>query len=356
MRRVLLLAALAACSGKKSPNGPGPASPPDAAGEASEEERLAAIELAMNQLGPAAHLCWAAAATDDYRLAGEVRLLIEVGADGAARATIQEDSTRDAVLAACLVAIAEGFAWPPPMHGQATLLPFAFTAPVGQYVIDRQLIPDREVGARVLLDGKNSGNRTASVFELVVPEGESVRATASERAEIWFDLAAQTVRYLPPRAERKPGPGRYLIVAVPGGDEGATRDSGVLPASPSSADKTRPKPVDGGAGQVIERPGVGIVTLMIDPSKVKGAELSASILEIVEGAAIPLHVHDGSTELLYVISGEGTMTVDGVELPITSSSVVQIPAGLEHGFTATAPTRALQLYAPPGPEQRFKAK
>jgi len=35
--------------------------------------------------------------------------------------------------------------------------------------------------------------------------------------------------------------------------------------------------------------------------------------------------------------------------------VIQIPAGVEHAFTANAATRALQLYTPPGPEQRFKS-
>lgn len=347
MRWVIAAALVAACGPKGS--GPGTGTGTGTGGEevdveVDEDERVAALEKGVNDLAPAAHLCWAAAATDDYQLAGEVKLLVEIGDDGTTVATVHEDTTRDAVLTRCLVDVAQGYQWAPPMRGGSTLLPFAFSAPKGQYVIDRALIPTRS-GARVLLDYKNSGNAAASVFE-VAGDGAT---TASERREAWIDLESLEAVYYPPKAARTAAKGRrYLVVSVPGGTEDATRESGVLPAGP--AGKQAPAPIVA-TPFTAERRGVGKVRIVVEQP-----ELSVTILETVADAAIPEHVHDGSTELLYVLDGGGTMVVDGVTLPITATSVVQVPPGVPHAFTASAPTKAIQIYTPAGPEQRFKQK
>ena len=77
-------------------------------------------------------------------------------------------------------------------------------------------------------------------------------------------------------------------------------------------------------------------------------------IELEAGAVVLSHVHDAATEVLYVTGGGGTMTVGGVTVPVTEDSVIQIPPGVEHAFTAAEATTAFQLYTPAGPEQRFK--
>jgi len=365
VRALLALALLAGCPGKRATGpAPDPGGDDDVATpvedddgeedvEALEAERTAAIEHAMNVLAPVANQCWAAAAVDDFELAGDVSFLIEVGGS----VTVHEDTTRDAVLTDCLRAVIEAYRWPPVMAGQATLLPFAFTAPHGQNAIDRALIPAVDKGARVLLDAANSGNAAASMFELTVSAGQTAPGTASERAEVWVRLDTLDATYLPPRAARAPSAGSYLIVTVPGGNEDATRRAAVLPSSPADLkDKKRPKAVAAPVAGAFTAPraGVGTVTILVEESRTKGKALSASILEIEAGAEIPAHVHDDSTELLYVLSGSGTMIVDGVSLPVTSTTVVQVPAGVEHSFTAAEATRVVQFYTPAGPEQRFR--
>lgn len=384
IRALAAAAALAAagCGERPAPAGPSPVPPPDAAPaaaddpEAVEAARTAAIEQAMNDLAPVANQCWAAAAADDYRLAGDVQLLVDVDAAGAPTVTVHADTTRDPVLTDCLRAVAAAYAWAPPMRGHAALLPFRFTAPAGQNVIDRRLVPEidlTEGGARVVLDAAATGNAAASIFELALRAGQAMPATASERAEVWYFLhetAADSIPragegdavYLPPGAVRAPrAPAEYpleiVVVAVPGGDERATRRAGVLPASPADVrDRKRPRPVAAPTqgAHVAPRSGMGTVTILVDPARVPGAAMSLQRLEIDAGAAIPEHVHDTSTELLYVLSGAGTMTVDGVSLPVEPTSVIQIPAGTPHAFTASAAMVALQVYTPAGPEQRFK--
>jgi mannose-6-phosphate isomerase-like protein (cupin superfamily) len=43
------------------------------------------------------------------------------------------------------------------------------------------------------------------------------------------------------------------------------------------------------------------------------------------------HYHKRSTELYYVLEGEGTVTLDGVEHPVRKGSIVHIPPGVVHG-------------------------
>ena len=45
------------------------------------------------------------------------------------------------------------------------------------------------------------------------------------------------------------------------------------------------------------------------------------------------HYHKRSTELYYVLEGEGTLTLDGVEHPVRKGSAVHIPPGVVHGAT-----------------------
>ena len=99
---------------------------------------------------------------------------------------------------------------------------------------------------------------------------------------------------------------------------------------------------------------VGRVQILAERATTGSDVLSASRLRFDAGAVIPPHVHDGATELLYVVAGRATMVVDGVTLEVGPDSVVQIPPGIEHSATVTAALDAYQLYTPAGPEQRFR--
>jgi quercetin dioxygenase-like cupin family protein len=45
------------------------------------------------------------------------------------------------------------------------------------------------------------------------------------------------------------------------------------------------------------------------------------------------HYHKRSTELYYVLEGEGVVTLDGVEHAVRKGSMVHIPPGVVHGAT-----------------------
>jgi quercetin dioxygenase-like cupin family protein len=341
--------------------------------EASQDERLAAIQKAMNELDEAAQQCWAAAATERFDIEGELALQIDIAA-GTSRATVVRDTVHNARLTACVVQLLAAYRWAPPLHGQAIQLPFKFRAPDGQSTIDRALVAwngQGKVSVAVLLDEASTGNAAASMFELAIAAGGTTGMRWAERAELWYFLGAGEVRsvaggphavaagdmmYAPKGSAREvtaPGGDLHaMIVVVPGGREGAAR-AGALPTPEVTAVRSAPK-----APQILPAAGArtfGPATIYADASIIQDKTLAASILVLPAGAKVAEHVHADETEILYVLAGGGTMTVGGVELPVTASSVVQIPKQTKHAFTATSAVRAVQIYTPAGPEQRFKA-
>ena len=62
----------------------------------------------------------------------------------------------------------------------------------------------------------------------------------------------------------------------------------------------------------------------------KGQNLAAWAHAVdIDGARA--HYHKRSTELYYVLEGEGTVSLDGVEHAVRKGSIVHIPPGVVHG-------------------------
>jgi mannose-6-phosphate isomerase-like protein (cupin superfamily) len=77
----------------------------------------------------------------------------------------------------------------------------------------------------------------------------------------------------------------------------------------------------------------------------------------LEGTAkVAPHAHQGSWEIVATREAAGTFVLAGVEQRLTAGSVVVVPPGVTHAFTPDPGSRlqAVQLYVPPGPEQRFR--
>lgn len=87
-------------------------------------------------------------------------------------------------------------------------------------------------------------------------------------------------------------------------------------------------------------------------------DAALTLLVLQPGAEVPEHVHESSAELLHVLEGEAAMTLDGAPLSVKAGEAVRIPKGARHTARVVGdkPLRALQVYAPAGPEQRFLPK
>ena len=381
--RVLVLGLLVAgCPAPRTPT-PNPGSAvtpkqlkPAPVSEPTDDEKLAAIQKAMNELDEAAQGCWAAAATERFDIEGELTLTIEIAAKRST-VTIAHDSARNTKLGICLRELLSVYAWAPPLYGQTIQLPFKFRAPAdGQNVIDRALVTwagQGKLAVATLVDESNTGNEAASMFELALEAGASTGFRSPDRGELWYFLGPATVD-APAKSGKLVAAGDMMfvakgsvrnvkattaavhavIIAVPGGREGSAR-AGALPTREVSEWKEPPPgPIFLPASAAKSYASGGRkVAIFAEPATTKSKALSASVLDLPAGAAIPEHVH-GETELIYILSGTGSVTVKGVSLAITPTSVVQIPPNTKHAFTATTAVRAVQIYTPAGPEQRFK--
>jgi hypothetical protein len=204
----------------------------------SQEETLAAIQKAMNDLAPVAQQCWAKAATERFDIEGTIEASVTVSAlvDVSLRVVGLPQG-----LVLCMKSVLEQYTWAPPLRGQSFRLPFKFTAPDGQSVIDRQLVDAHvqgNTGVRVLLDENNTGNAAASMFELQIAPGLTGLRRV-DRAELWYFLDAADVGvlqqktmswapvapgdmlFVPEHGMRSvratTGSVRAVVVAVPGG-------------------------------------------------------------------------------------------------------------------------------------------
>ena len=76
-------------------------------------------------------------------------------------------------------------------------------------------------------------------------------------------------------------------------------------------------------------------------------------LSIQPGAKVPVH-RDPTEEYLYVLSGGGTMTLNGTVHTVKEGDVVYMPAGAEVSFVnGKSVTRVLQVFAGPGPASKY---
>lgn len=84
---------------------------------------------------------------------------------------------------------------------------------------------------------------------------------------------------------------------------------------------------------------------------------SLSWLAMSKNATVPEHTHDKEWEFLVLVDGDGELLrKTGGNTAIAGSTFTSIAPGVAHSFkpAGTKPTYAIQMYWPPGPEQRFK--
>ncbi|HYU15178.1 MAG TPA: cupin domain-containing protein, partial [Candidatus Acidoferrum sp.] len=102
--------------------------------------------------------------------------------------------------------------------------------------------------------------------------------------------------------------------------------------------------------------GKGAARIVFDAASARDDAASLVALTLDAGSEMPRHLHDGSSEYLLLLEGSGILVIGEEQIPVAAGDAIQIPSGIEHGFRAAAggPLKALEFFAPAGPEQRFK--
>lgn len=125
---------------------------------------------------------------------------------------------------------------------------------------------------------------------------------------------------------------------------------------PSCVVKTRPAPeknvVRANAAQKLEWGG-GKMSARIDVSAKVSPDL---FLGRLEGTApVAEHVHAGSWEILAAVEAAGTFTLDGKDQRLGPRQIMRVPPNTKHAWKPDPGSKliGIQMYSPPGPEQRF---
>ena len=84
------------------------------------------------------------------------------------------------------------------------------------------------------------------------------------------------------------------------------------------------------------------------------AKLAVDEIDAEAGAAISSHKHQAQDEELYFLAGRTTTTVGKHAYETAPGDALRIAANTAHSMKVTEALRAIQIYAPGGPEQRFK--
>lgn len=152
----------------------------------------------------------------------------------------------------------------------------------------------------------------------------------------------------PPNAQAAPPPAAATSTPAPASAKPATSTA----QAPTPSVRYRVPTSE--APRHIIAGGKGRATLLLNPSTGATAA-SVTLLELQPGGEVPEHTHDTSAEILYIEQGTAEMTVNGEKLRVGKADAVYIPAGAKHSARVLpgATFKAVQVYAGPGPEQRF---
>ena len=94
----------------------------------------------------------------------------------------------------------------------------------------------------------------------------------------------------------------------------------------------------------------GLVTALCTSAETDG-KLAMLTLELPRGAGVPAHVHNQTTEGIYVLEGSLRVWLDGEERLVTGGDYVSIPAGTPHRWEGAAFfTKAISITTPGGLE------
>jgi quercetin dioxygenase-like cupin family protein len=95
----------------------------------------------------------------------------------------------------------------------------------------------------------------------------------------------------------------------------------------------------------------GVVRALLAPRDTGSPALSLDVLELAPGAEVPRHQHPASGEVLYVVSGSGTLTVGSDTYPFAAEEAIHLPADQPHAARIASGGKmvAVQILAPAEP-------
>ena len=363
---------------------------------ARPEKRGNAIATAMQERKQAVQACWERGAADNFNLSGNVVISLRVEQDGRpADVRVASDTTDDRRLTNCLRELWSNHRWPAGFAvGKTIELPLEFTAPEARYKISRahalvDTFPDKRSTVHLLFDRMNSGNGAAGLTFMRMKPGLSVPMHRHTSTELFYIIAGagDVFDLRGPEQGSITGHTGDAVFIAPGtahgfrllGPADVTALQLVTPAGPEQRFKGLPSaattPVYRKKGARLPRrfskpelrslskarsykiaDGKGDVAILFDGRSGGDGSASVCVITAQPGMKVAPHSYKKSSEYLYIIDGEGTVTIEGEVLQLRKGDALQVPPGVKHSFSVRGdrPAKVVQFFTPSGPEQQYK--
>jgi quercetin dioxygenase-like cupin family protein len=372
----------------------------------SEEQRISEIlQSALVAHGGEVHRCFEKALADTLDVAGKLELAVDVGQGGrVVKAAPAADEVKSPVLLACLQQSAESWTLTGIDAGSTVILPLAFEGQAAQFSVKVADAPDhgppapagKKKGPRppeppfsvkLLVDEATMRARQASLIQLTVAPANRIAMHRHPGAEILYVLKGharvlgrpgQTPEkldegmaiFIQPNAPHvienmgRQTPAVLLDVFAPPGPERVFRDPND-PAGRAAFQVIHGDVSPGPAGGVpadhdfvvanvkdaapTADPGAKWrVRWLFDAKSTGRTSASLGVLEADPGSEIARHAHNASAEILFVVAGEGELTIGSEKIPFAAEQAIHIPEKQPHAikFTGTDKTVMVQVFAP----------
>ena len=374
----------------------------------TEEARVADIlQSALVKHGGEVNRCFEKALADTLDVAGKIELAVDVGAGGRViKAEPASDGVKSPVLLACLCESAATWTLAGIDPGSTVIVPLAFEGQTAQFSIKVKDAPDRgfpppsgkKKGAaaptplfsvKLLVDEATMHAQKAALTQLTIAPANRIAMHKHPGAEVLYVLKGHA-RILGPAGVAPEKLDEGMAVLIPGGMPHAIENMGRTSSAvlldvfaPMGPGARLPRSEGrGGAGRVRGDPwraaggargakltvgtagealpvfaGKGKIKPLLEPAKTGNKALYVGILEAQPGAEVPRNSHPGSAEILYVLSGGGEVTIGSEKITFGAEEALHIPDGQPHAAKFTGPDKTvmLQVFAPAGPEERYRA-
>jgi quercetin dioxygenase-like cupin family protein len=372
----------------------------------TEEQRISRVlQDALVTHGPDVNRCFEKALADTLDVSGKVELAVEVGAGGRVTKTKPAlDEVKSPVLLACLQQSTQLWTLAGIDAGSTVIVPLAFEGQAAQFTIKAADAPDHgppgkaaaAFTTKLLVDEATMRASKASLTMLSLAPASRIAMHQHPVAEVLYVLKGHArilSRLGTPPMKLDEGQAIYMAQFQPHVIENMGRSSPVVllqyfaPMGPERVYRDPKDPVGRGMIEVIRGDGnpagktggapgpldFPIVTaskvepivlpggksrvrMLFTPENAGRTNLYFGMLEADPGVEIARHEHAGSAEILYVVQGGGELTVGSEKFPFGPDQAIHIPENQPHAVKFTGPDKTimLQLYAPAGPEARFK--
>jgi quercetin dioxygenase-like cupin family protein len=376
----------------------------------TEEARVADIlQSTLVAHGREVNRCFERALADTLDVAGKIELAVDVGPNGhVTKAAPALDEVKSPVLLACLQEAAVTWSMVGIEPGSTVIVPLAFEGQPNQFSIKVKDAPEHGPAApagkkksgspppappfsvKLLVDEATMHAQKAALTELTLAPANRIAMHKHPGAELLY-VRKGHARILGPSGVAPEKLDEGMAIFIPPGMPHAIENMGrqasavlldvFAPMGPERVYRDPKDPAgraafevlrDGGSAPagahfVVASPadaetlpilgGKGKVKPLLDPAKTGDKDVYLGLLEAEPGAEVPRHSHAGSAEIMFVLSGGGELTVGSEKIPFEADEALHLPENQPHAVKFTGADRSVlvQIYAPAGPEDRFRA-